>query len=146
MASDSSSGFSSFPTRGITHFFTATQNITERVEEVTNEQVRTSVSSKHKKGEFYVTLFCAALRAFVEYRGRVFCAKLPQKPLAMLTSVDSVLLLLSTAISSRLVSSALRCQLPFCLLWDLPSLLHFRSRVQALCMGFASKQTKGSSE
>ena len=39
MASDSSSGFSfSFPTRGISHFTTATQNTTEGVEGRTNEQ------------------------------------------------------------------------------------------------------------
>ena len=49
--------------------------------------------------------FYAALRTFVDYRKRVFCAKLPQKPLAMPTSVDCVLPW--TAISSRLVSPAL---------------------------------------
>ena len=41
------------------------------------------------------------------------------------------------------------CQLIFCPFWDLPLLVHFRSRgrswTQALCLGFASKQTKRSS-
>ena len=56
--------------------------------------------------------FCAALRAFEDYHRRVFCAKLPQKPLAMLTFIDCALLLFLTALSSRLVSPALLCQLP----------------------------------
>ena len=108
-----------------------------------------------------VTLFPAALRAFVDYRGRVFCAKLPQRPLAMLTSVDCVLLLLLTTLSSRLCPS-LDCYLkPTGLLCPslsnplsyfsrtfLPSStsgLGGRSRPQALCVGFTPKQTKRSS-
>ena len=47
-----------------------------------------------------------------------------------------------------LLSSVVNCSL--CLLRDLPSLLHFwsrgRSRPQALCVSFAPKQTKRSSE
>ena len=51
--------------------------------------------------------FCEPTRACTR-------AKLPQKPLAMLTSVDCVLLFLLTALSSRLIFS-----LPFC--WLSPS-------------------------
>ena len=92
-------------------------------------------------------------------------ASVGQQVLAVvfLTSVDSLLcptsvfslppssdcVILCTAISSQLFSSALRCQL-LCLLSDLPSLLYFwsrgRSHPQALCVGFMPKETKRSSE
>ena len=64
-----------------------------------------------------------------------------------------------TATSGWLLSTALRCQPPLfvflcrqtlCRLWYLPLLVHFRSRegsrAQALCLGFAPKQTKRSSD
>ena len=92
---------------GITHLFTVTQNTTERVEERTNEQIRTWVSFNRKKGEVYVTLFgefCELARACTR-------TKLPQKPLAMLTSVDCVLLLLLTTLSSWPFTFAFLCQL-----------------------------------
>ena len=51
---------------------------------------------------------------------------------------------------SRLFSSPSFVKCSLCLLSDLPSLLHFRSRgrscPQALCVGFAPKQTKRSSK
>ena len=90
--------------------------------------------------------FCAVPRSFVDYHGRVFCAKLPKKPLAMLTSVDCVLLLLLTAISNRLVSLALRCQMP-----SLSSLgpsfspplpVSREISPSVFCVDFAPKQTK----
>ena len=114
MAGDSSSGFR----RGILRFFTATKNSTERVKGRTNEQTRTWVS-KREKGTF-MWRFCAAFRAFVDYRGRVFFTKCLQKPLGMLTLLWLFFLTAPfcwpsfpwTAISRRLVSSALRCRLP----------------------------------
>ena len=67
----------------------------------------------------FVTL--CILRAIVDYRGRVFCAKLLQKLLEMLThlwlsSLTASICWLSswTAILRRLVSSAHRCQLTLC--------------------------------
>ena len=79
MASDSSSGFH----RGISHFFTATKNTTKRVEGRTNEQYGLGSVPSARKGVLW--RFCAAFRAFVDYRGRVFCAKLLQKLLGMPT-------------------------------------------------------------
>ena len=114
--------------------------------ELTNKHGLGSAPSARKESLF--DTFCAVLCAFVDYHGRVFCAKHPQKP--MLSSVDCVLLLLLTAISSRLISPVLLCQLTLCLLCDLPSFFHFRSRgrsrSQALCVGFVPKQTKRFSE
>ena len=63
--------------------------------------------------------FWAAFRAFVDYRRRVFCAKLLQKPLGMLTHLWLCSLIASfcwqsfpwIAISIRPSSSALLCQL-----------------------------------
>ena len=101
-----------------------------------------------QEGEFRDP-FCA----FFELTRACTRVKLPQKPLAMLTSVDCVLLLLLTALSSRLISFTpfrwLSPSAPFC--WMsysvfsrtfLPSSFRFRgrSRVQALCLGFAPKQ------
>ena len=85
MASDSFSGFR----RGISHFFTATKkkkekkNTTERVEGRTNEQY--GLGSVPSAGKGVLWRFCAAFRTFVDYRGRVFCAKLLQKLLGMPT-------------------------------------------------------------
>ena len=83
----------------------------------TNEQTRTWVSSKRKKGSF-VTL--CILRTSVDYRCYIFCAKLLQKLLGMPTYLWLSSLTASfwwpsfcwTAISRRLVSSAFRCRLP----------------------------------
>ena len=114
MASDSSSGFR----RGISHFFTATKNTTERVgeKEQTNNMDVGQLQAQERE---FVWRFCAAFRAFVDYLERVFFAKLLQKPLGMSTHLwlSSVTASLSwpsflwTAISHRLVSSALRCRL-----------------------------------
>ena len=81
MASDSSSGFR----QGYHTFLYGQTNTTERMEEKeqTNKHGLGSALSA-KKGKVYVTLFI--FRAFVDYRGRVFFAKLLQKPLTMLTS------------------------------------------------------------
>ena len=88
------------------------------------------------------------------------------KPLAMLTCLlalvnpDSVgqqvlaVVFLTCVLSYlpcfRLLTTSICSTNCLCLLWDLPSLIHFRSRgrsrIQALCVGFAPKQTKGFSD
>ena len=93
--------------------------------------------------------FCAALHAFADYCGRIFARNFRKATRNSDSSLDCLLtaslccVLLWTAISSRLFSSALLCQLT---LWDLSSFLHFRSRgrshPQALCVSSAPKQTK----
>ena len=114
LASDSTSGFR----RGISHFFTATKDTTDRVEGRTNEQYGLGSVPSARKGvlcDDFVQLFVH----FVDYRGRVFFAKLLQKPLGMLTHLLLSSLSASfcwpffpwTAISRRLVSSAVRCRL-----------------------------------
>ena len=160
MASDSSSGF-----RQVYHTFLYghIKYNGEGGRKRTNEQTRTWVHSKRKKGCF-VTL--CIFHASVDYRRRVFCAKLRQKPRGMPTHLWLSSLTISfcwpsfprTAISRRLVSSALRCRLPLSvflcqltlsLLWYLPLFVHFQScggfRAEAPCLGFAPKQTKRSS-
>ena len=72
LASDSSSGFR----WGISHFFTATKNTTERVEEEQTNQHGVGSTPSARKGVLW--RFCAVFRTFVDYRGRVFCAKLQQ--------------------------------------------------------------------
>ena len=73
MASDSSSEFQ----QGYHSFLYSHTNTTERVrEKKTNEQLWTWVSSKRKKGSFVASCI---LHASVDYRRRVFCAKLLQK-------------------------------------------------------------------
>ena len=62
----------------------------------------------------------------------------------LVPSADCVLPL--TAPSCQLSSSAPFCWLSFWPLTDLPSLVHFRSHAHAVCVGFAPKQTKGSSD
>ena len=139
MASDSPSGFR----QGYHTFLYGHINYNrEGGRKRTNEQTRTWVSSKRKKGSF-VTL--CILRASVDYHRRVFCAKRLQKPVGIPTHLWLSSLAASfswpsfpwTAISRRLVSSALRCrlplsvflrQLPLYLLWYFPLLVHFRSR------------------
>ena len=69
------------------------------------------------------------------------CLLCPASILSLLPSADCVLLW--TAISSRLFSSTPTTTLSIdslCLLWDLTSLVHCRSRAPALYVGFAPKQ------
>ena len=139
--------------QGITDFITDTQNTTEKVEEK-NKRTNTDLGQLH----------CAALRAFADCRGRVTCVKLLQShyqcwhflalvnsasvdqqvlAVTFLTSVDSLLCLKPTGLFCLSLSTD-----SLCFLSDLPSLLHLwsrgRSRLQALCVGFALKQTKKS--
>ena len=92
---------------------------------------------------------CAALRAFVGYRRRVLVRNSNKVTRNADSSLDCPVLstglfcsLLLTVFFSLPLSSG-----SLCLLWDLPSLLHFRSRgrshPQALCVGFVPKQKKG---
>ena len=109
-----------------------------RKEQTNKYELRLAPSARRGKSMWH---FCAALRWFTGYLGRIFCAK--PKPLAMLTSVDFVLLFLLTALSSRLVSSAFLSQIALSafsrtfLPWS-----RKRSRPHALCVGFAPRQTK----
>ena len=124
-----------------------------------NKRTNTDLGQLQAQEREFVTL--CILRAFVDYRGRVFCAKLLQKPQGMLTH----LWLSSLTASFRWPSFPLDCYLtPTVLLCSplstaltvfpgtflpsfLPSFLpqlpsRGRSRVQGLCLGFAPKQTK----
>ena len=153
MASDSSSSFwQGYHTFLYDHIKYSREGGRKR----TNEQTRTWAISKRKKGSF-VTLYI--LRASVDYRGCVFCAKLLQKPLGMPTHLWLSSLTASfswpsfpwSAIS-RLASSALRCRLPLsvllcqllCLPSDLPFILHFRSRGRSRAQAFVwvSRQSR----
>ena len=103
MARDSSSGFR----RGITHFFTATRNTTEGVgeKEQTNEQYGLgSVPSASRVVLWYV--FVQLFVHFADYRGRIFFAKLLQRPRGIPTHLWP---------SSSLPPSADRCQMPPCI-------------------------------
>ena len=119
-----------------------------------NQQIWTWVSSKRKKGES-VWHFSCSFPYICRLSRACILRETSTKPRGMLTRLWLCSLTAPfcwppfpwTAISSRPSSSALLCQLvSFCLLWDLPSLLYFcsrgRSRAQALCLGFAPKQTK----
>ena len=111
MASDSSSGFFSSPTRGITRFFTDTQNTTKGWKKRTNEQTRTWVSSKRKRREF-VALLCSSPCILQAIAGMYLC-KTSTKALGMLTH-------LLTALFCRSVSSAPFCWLFSSALWGCP--------------------------
>ena len=148
MACDPSSGVFSFPTRGITHFFMATQNTTERVEEKeqTNKQTQTWVSSKRKKEKIYVTPLCS-FSCICRLSRACILRETSTKPRGMLTHLWLCSLTTSfcwpsfpwTAISSRTSSSLSTGSL--CLLSDFPSLLHFQSHGRSLC-GFRTKTDK----
>ena len=125
------------------------QNTTKRVEGRTNEQHGLGSAPSARKG---VCVTLCILRAFVDYHWRVFFVKLLQKQLGTLLTVSlpCLHLLLPPGDCCQLPLSVFLRQLTLCLLWDLPLLVHFRSRgrsrAQALCLGFAPKQTKRSSD
>ena len=120
----------------------------------TNEQTRAWVSSKRKKGEVYVTHFCTS-PCICRLSWACVLRETSTKPLGILTHLWLSSLTASfcrpcPSLDSYLKPTVLFC-LPLtidslCLLWDLPSLLHFqsrwRSRPQALWVGFTPKQTK----
>ena len=130
MASDQSSDFFSHSRHGVSH-------ISLRPHKYNREDKRTNRDLgqlQAQAGEF-VTL--CILCAFVDSHGRVFCARLLQKPLGMLIHLWLSSLTVSfcwpsfplTALSRRLVSAHRYhlLSLCLCLLSDLPFLLHFRS-------------------
>ena len=122
-----------------------------------NKPTRTWVSSKRKKGEVCDTfvLLSVHLQAIVS----VYSIDIPTKQQGTLTHP---LTLTKPDLSPQVVAPVLFCRPPgsvnwsilcpglVCYPWDLPSLVLFRSRgefrAQALCVGFASIQTKESSE
>ena len=114
-----------------------------------NKQTQTWVSSKRKKGEVFDTFL-----AFCELSRACILTKLPQSHqecwlifLCWLnrpeSTVSSNCSLLPTVLFCRLVCSCLLLLTDSSSLWDLPSLVLFRSRgrshAQALCIGFSSK-------
>ena len=121
------------------------------------DQTRTWVSSKRKRGEFVTLSLCICRLSRV-----CILRETSTKPQGVMTHLLTAqlpsfhcLLLLTVSFSGQLfqadcslLPSFVNCSL--CLLWDLPPFLHFRSRrryrPQALCVDFAPKQTKRSSE
>ena len=125
LASDSSSGFR----QGISYFFTATKKYNRMGEE---EQTNNMDLSQLQAQESFVTIL---------YSFSSIC-RLSRACILRETSTKNYL-------ECQLIFNCLPSFPPFsstgpCLLSDLPFLLHLRSRqrsrVQALCLGFASKQ------
>ena len=147
MASDTSGGF-----RHISLQIRKTQPRMWRKKQTNKHGLGSAPSAKRGKSIWH---FCAALRGFTGYRGRVFCAKLPQNHLEywLISRLPCFHLFtasfcwLCPSLDSYLKPTVLFCpSLSFgylCLLWDLPSLLHFRSRgrsrPEVIRMGFAPK-------
>ena len=151
--------------RGISHFFTDTQSTTERVEEKnkqTNKQTRAWVSSKRKKERSLWHFLCIRW-----VNASVYSSKILTKPLAMLTCLLALVnpasvgqQVLAVVFLTPVLLSSLHCfhlltasfwsplsTNSLCLLWDLPSLVYFRSRGRIsrsypLC-GFRAKVDKG---
>ena len=152
MACGSFSGFR----RGISHFFTSTK-IQPRVWEKKNERTNTDLGQfQAQEREFchdFVQLFVHLKTNAGLYFARNFF-KATWNANSFLTVFPHCLLLLTvrpldSVVDCSLSLSGFLSQLTLCLLSDLPFLLHFRtrrrSRVQAVCLGFAPKQTKRSS-
>ena len=121
MASDSSCGFFSHFRLGILHISLRPHKILPRGWKEENKRTNTDLGQLQAQESEFVTL-CIP-RASVDYRGRVFCAKLLQNPQGMLTHLWLFSLTAScwlsfpwTAISRRPSSSALRCRLPLSVL------------------------------
>ena len=138
MASDSSSCFRP----GALPISLRTQNTTERVEEK-NKWTNTDLGQ---------------LQAHFQAIAGGYLRESSTEPLGMLSHLLTVRLRLLIAPFCRpcpSLDSYLKLTVVFCpplstaslcLLWNLPSLLHFRSRAHAFCVGFVPKQTKRSSE
>ena len=122
MGSNSSSGFRP----GALHISLRTYK-TQQIgwKKGTNEQTRAWVGSKCKKGEVFATLLSSSACIFAGYRGRIFAWNFHKATSNADSSLDGLLcpvsifsrtlsadfILLWTAISSRLFSTALLCQL-----------------------------------
>ena len=150
----SSSGFSHLQP-GVFHIslrsHKTTTYTTERVERKENKQTRTWFSSKHKKSKV-----CNTFLAFCELSRACIRAKFPQIHPRMLTCpltsafwVHRPSTVLSFAVCPVLSTGLFCLLLLFCSETFLPSSssgLMRASHAQALCVGFAPKQTKGSSD
>ena len=149
--------FVSSLTRGITHFFMDTQNTTERVEEK-NKQTNTDLGQlQAQEGGSLCDTF-VQLSVHLQAIAGEYLHETCTKPLGILTHLLTVFSALLPSSHCRLrpsLDSYLKPTVPFCpplstaslcLLWGLPSLLHFWSHAQALCVGFVPKQKKRSSE
>ena len=68
---------------GVLHISLLIRKIQPRGWKKKNKQTNTDLGQPQAQEREFVTLFI--LRVFVDYRGHVFCAKLLQKPLEMLT-------------------------------------------------------------
>ena len=84
MARDSSSVFFSHFQPGVLHISLQILKTQSRGWEKKNKRTNTVLGQLQAQEREFVTL--CILCAFVDYRRRVFCAKLQQKPLTMLTS------------------------------------------------------------
>ena len=140
MASDSSSGFFSSPTRGITHFFMDTQNTTERMEEK-NKRTNTDLGQLQLQEGGSLRDTFVQLSEHLQAIAGEYLRKTSTEPLGMLTHLLTVLsalllsfhclLLLTVSFSGQLSQANCSLLLSFinwlCLLWDFPSLPDFQS-------------------
>ena len=106
---------------GILHISLRPHKIQPRRWKKKNKRTNTDLGQLQAQEREFVTL--CNLRALVDYRRRVLCAKLLQKPLGMLTHLWLSSLTASfswpsfpwTAISSRLSSSVFSCRQTLCI-------------------------------
>ena len=133
MACDSFSGFFSHFRLGVLHISLHIRKIQPRGWKKNNKRTSTDLGQLQTQEREFVTL--CILCVSVDYRRRVFCEKLLQKPRGMLThlcllslppSADRPSLGLLSHTDWSLLPCVVNCSL--CLLWDLPSIVHFRSR------------------
>ena len=149
MASDSSSGFFLNSDQGhCTFLYGHTKHNREGGrKEQTNEHGLGSAPSA-RRGSLWHS--CADLRAFAGYSERVLARNFYKDTRNADSSLDCPVLstgLFCSLLQTVLFSPPLSTN-SLCFPWDLPSLAHFGSRgrscAQALCVGFAPKQTKRS--
>ena len=119
-----------------------------RKEQTNKRRLRSTSSSRGRS----LWQFCVALRTFTDYRRPVLAQNFHKATRNDDSSLDCPVLL-TGLFCSFLLTVLFSPPLPtdsLCLLWDLLSLLHFRSggisHPPALCVNFASKQTKGFSD
>ena len=125
---------------GISHFFTATRNTIEGVGEKEQTNTIDLVSSKCKKGSF-VTLHSLCI-----CRLTLACIlrKISTKLLGMPTHLWLSSSLLLNSSPHRLLSSAVRCQLPLCVsLRQLTSLGSFTNSLSGFSQTCLSSPTSG---
>ena len=157
MASDSSSVFFSFPTRGITHFITDTQSSTERVEKK-NKRTNTDLGQLQAQERGVCITFLCSFPCICRLSRACILHETSTKLRGMLTHLCLSSLTASSyrpsfpellpqadcpplpTVVNSLSLSSLGPSFP-------PPLLVSREiSPSVLCVGFASKQTKRSSE